>query len=608
VPDTDTDGDGTPDCNDNCPDDPDKTEPGICGCGVPDTDTDGDGTANCLDTDDDDDGMPDGWEIIYGFNPIDDSDADDDKDNDGLTNLEEYQNGTLPSFYDTDMDSLSDGDEVNIYGSNPNNKDTDGDGFDDGVEVNYETDPDNPDDYPPTGAISGTVYDGEGAVITGISIELKAYQSSSACSIGAPGSVTGSALSNEDTGEYTITGLPEGDYCIMATDPGHDYATEYWNGDPDDPSSWDCDEGDYVPVVADETASSVDFELGPAGIITGKVTGSDTGGGGLYFIYIQAWSEQCSGGVPVASATTDTNGDYTIYGLPLGESFYVRTFYFGFLPFTSGYNYINVWHDGETYAYHCEGVVPVAVEELTTINFELLTGETITGRVTDQQTGLGISYVGVTASTAQCDGQVVAYAAIDAEGYYTIRGLPSGESFYLGAGAFAPYVGEWYYDVGMYGCYGATAVLVGSSNIDFELDVDLDGDGIPDGWEDSHGLNPDDDSDAGIDLDNDTLTNLEEYQNGTDLNDADTDDDGLNDSDEVNTHGTNPADPDTENDGMPDGWEVTHDLDPLSDDASGDPDDDGYTNLQEYSEGGDPNDSATPFPWELFYPAFIKNK
>jgi hypothetical protein len=178
----------------------------------------------------------------------------------------------------------------------------------------------------------------------------------------------------------------------------------------------------------------------------------------------------------------------------------------------------------------------------------------------------------------------------------------------LGAGAFAPYVGEWYYDVGMYGCYGATAVLVGSSNIDFELDVDLDGDGIPDGWEDSHGLNPDDDSDAGIDLDNDTLTNLEEYQNGTDLNDADTDDDGLNDSDEVNTHGTNPADPDTENDGMPDGWEVTHDLDPLSDDASGDPDDDGYTNLQEYSEGGDPNDSATPFPWELFYPAFIKNK
>jgi hypothetical protein len=34
---------------DACPHDPDKTAPGICGCGVPDTDTDGDGTPNCND-------------------------------------------------------------------------------------------------------------------------------------------------------------------------------------------------------------------------------------------------------------------------------------------------------------------------------------------------------------------------------------------------------------------------------------------------------------------------------------------------------------------------------------------------------------------------------
>jgi hypothetical protein len=34
---------------DQCPDDPNKTEPGICGCGVADTDTDGDGTPDCND-------------------------------------------------------------------------------------------------------------------------------------------------------------------------------------------------------------------------------------------------------------------------------------------------------------------------------------------------------------------------------------------------------------------------------------------------------------------------------------------------------------------------------------------------------------------------------
>lgn len=35
--------------DDQCPDDPDKIEPGVCGCGVPDADGDGDGTADCID-------------------------------------------------------------------------------------------------------------------------------------------------------------------------------------------------------------------------------------------------------------------------------------------------------------------------------------------------------------------------------------------------------------------------------------------------------------------------------------------------------------------------------------------------------------------------------
>ncbi len=49
TPDTDTDGDGTPDCKDACPQDPAKAAAGICGCGTPETDTDGDGTPDCKD-------------------------------------------------------------------------------------------------------------------------------------------------------------------------------------------------------------------------------------------------------------------------------------------------------------------------------------------------------------------------------------------------------------------------------------------------------------------------------------------------------------------------------------------------------------------------------
>jgi hypothetical protein len=45
--DIDTDLDGVYDCEDECFEDPLKTEPGVCGCGVPDTDSDADGVVDC---------------------------------------------------------------------------------------------------------------------------------------------------------------------------------------------------------------------------------------------------------------------------------------------------------------------------------------------------------------------------------------------------------------------------------------------------------------------------------------------------------------------------------------------------------------------------------
>jgi len=48
VPDEDKDGDGYMDCVDDCADDADKLKPGICGCGVPDINSDGDGLVDCM--------------------------------------------------------------------------------------------------------------------------------------------------------------------------------------------------------------------------------------------------------------------------------------------------------------------------------------------------------------------------------------------------------------------------------------------------------------------------------------------------------------------------------------------------------------------------------
>jgi hypothetical protein len=49
VPDSDSDEDGTLDCNEGCASDPAKIAPGACGCGAVDDDRDGDGTATCHD-------------------------------------------------------------------------------------------------------------------------------------------------------------------------------------------------------------------------------------------------------------------------------------------------------------------------------------------------------------------------------------------------------------------------------------------------------------------------------------------------------------------------------------------------------------------------------
>ena len=48
--DVDSDGDGVPDCLDGCPQDPDKLERGVCGCGLDDeADEDGDQIPDCVD-------------------------------------------------------------------------------------------------------------------------------------------------------------------------------------------------------------------------------------------------------------------------------------------------------------------------------------------------------------------------------------------------------------------------------------------------------------------------------------------------------------------------------------------------------------------------------
>ena len=102
---------------------------------------------NPVDDDTDDDGLNDGWEVLYSnsthvdplvgvASAILDSVLNSNNDGDGLTFSEEEKLGTNPDDIDTDADELNDSYEVEI-GTSPINNDSDEDGLNDGWEFDY---------------------------------------------------------------------------------------------------------------------------------------------------------------------------------------------------------------------------------------------------------------------------------------------------------------------------------------------------------------------------------------------------------------------------------------------------------------------------------------
>ena len=83
--------------------------------------------------------------LMYSTNGDSVSDGKQDFDHDGLDNIQECFYGTDPYGADTDLDGLSDYDEIFVHFSNPLLADSDGDGLRDAQEVTYGMDPMNPD-------------------------------------------------------------------------------------------------------------------------------------------------------------------------------------------------------------------------------------------------------------------------------------------------------------------------------------------------------------------------------------------------------------------------------------------------------------------------------
>lgn len=139
-----------------------QSEENLRGIEMDNTDSDGDeisdyyeiylGT-NEYEKDTDDDGLWDSVEILQtGTSPLlidtdanEIQDGEEDSDGDKLTNVQEINLGTYVNYEDSDDDGLLDGEEVNIYFTNPLNKDSDNDGLSDGEEIKLGLNPTNKD-------------------------------------------------------------------------------------------------------------------------------------------------------------------------------------------------------------------------------------------------------------------------------------------------------------------------------------------------------------------------------------------------------------------------------------------------------------------------------
>ncbi len=178
------------------------------------------------------------------------------------------------------------------------------------------------------------------------------------------------------------------------------------------------------------------------------------------------------------------------------------------------------------------------------------------------------------------------YAVTNLVGYRNTYN-PYGEETYRWA---------WHIELGLF--RGARAVATNSWLASLDPNdpdsMDSDGDGLPDWWEQQHGLDPHDatgDNGAWGDPDHDGLNNRAEYLAGTNPRMWDTDGDGLSDYDSRRERGARTwGEIYMDGDGMPDSWEIQNGLDPYRYDAHLDADGDGWSNYAEFQAGTDPTD------------------
>ena len=192
--------------------------------------------------------------------------------------------------------------------------------------------------------------------------------------------------------------------------------------------------------------------------LSGTVTDSGTGAG-INGVSVQAYD--AATGVPRGYGYSDLSGAYLIPGLPGGS--YKLRFYAD--------SYVEQWYSGMSDRASATSVTLSAPGVSGALNVAMVKGGSITGTVTDKDTGAGIPSVYVNAYS-QATGSPAGYGFSDNNGFYLISGLPAG-SYKLNFDLqnSASYLSQWYSNKA--DLASATAVTVTSASTTSGISVAL---------------------------------------------------------------------------------------------------------------------------------------
>jgi len=331
----------------------------------------------------------------------------------------------------------------------------------------------------PAGSISGRVYKSDGTTpLTGEAVTVVAIYGEDAC--GPLRSHLGIAWTDPRDGKYKISGQPSGKYYLKTIDNGHvNYTDEWWASGGSTPY---CSGAESINVVAGVEVTGKDFQLDPAGSISGRVYKGDgtTPLTGEAVLVVASQGSPCGHTFGIGGYWTNPDdGKYTFLGLAPGN-YYL----FAHEPNQANYS-LEWWASGGSTPYHCSGAEPITVvagTEVTGKNFQLDPSlGSISGTVFRSD---GVTPVtGVLVSVAAFQGRCEAGDRIGgitetnpSNGTYTLSGLPPGKHYLVALTQNqADYANEFWTSTGSTSnCSNAETVTVGNSPItgkNFQLDL-----------------------------------------------------------------------------------------------------------------------------------------